>query len=180
MKKVISLVMSISMILSSVGASCFAESVNKENQEQTTSEVEKSVNKTLEDEICGKEEGQKIDVMCECALSRIMQGPVASVLKSCKENELKDRKNALKDKENILEKMEKAFNEELKYRESALKERERAYNDRKKAYEDRKKAYDDREKAFNCREDNFKRMKGALEKIKNERKNSTTAFTFIR
>ena len=168
MKKVVSLVISLSMMLSSVGASCFAESVNKENQEQTASEVEKSANKTLENEICGKEEeeSQKIDEMWNDSFIRIMQGSVASVLKCYKENALKDKENALKDKEDILKEMEKAFNEEIKYRESALKDRERAYNDRKKAYEDRKKAYEDRKNALTCREDNFKRIKEALEKIK--------------
>lgn len=109
MKKVVSLVMSLSMILSSVGVNCFAESVNKENQEQTVSEIEKSANKTLEDEICGNEEGQKIDAMCECALSRIMQGSVASVLKSCKENELKNRENALTCREDNFKRIKEAL-----------------------------------------------------------------------
>lgn len=195
MKKIISLVMSLSMILSSVGVNCFAESVNKENQEQTTSEVEKSANKTLENEVCGKEEGQKFDEKekRKCFL-KIMHGPVTDIVKFFREKDLKTREDACRAMEDLVESGETAFintfemveavleMEEKSYndRKKAYEDRKKAYEDRKKAYEDRKKAYEDRKNALTCREDNFKRIKEALEKIKNERKDSTTALTFIR
>ena len=125
MKKLISLVASLSMMLSSVGASCFAESVNKENQEQTVSEVEKNTDQALADEKCTQEEAkeQNIDAMCEFALNRIMQGIETDDLKN-KENALKNKESELKLRENEIEYSFKRKERELKEKEESLKYRE--------------------------------------------------------
>ena len=125
MKKVISLVMSLSMMLSGVGASCFAESVNKENQEQTTGEVEKNTDQTLADEKCTQEEAekQKINAMCEDVVSRIMQGIETDDLKN-KENALKNKESELKNRENEIKYRFKRRESDLKEKEESLKYRE--------------------------------------------------------
>lgn len=171
MKKLISLVASLSMMLSSVGASCFAESVNKENQGQTISAVEKNANQTLVDEKCNQKEAekQKINaIFCDDIVSSVMQetepndaenreNAIVRIV-SGMENKLDNFENRLRQWEEKTVKRIKSLNDKeswLKSSEEELKASENAL----KSSEEKLKASED---VLKTREEELKVRENAL------------------